>query len=312
MAQGRLGPSPHERGGPSLYTVDVRVLAASTSLLLAALLAGPAWAEKALPAGIGTVSESVSDLKDAVADRALPDTTVHAKAADLFASLPGAMIVVEPGLRGWDKERAIEPEPASVERLLQSAGKRLSDFHLDVPAPGLTEAFGFAESMSAGGKVAFDKTAGMPDGQMGLYRYLVDTSELGAIKLNGLLAAVATRIGDALAFSTLIHEAGHARDHVRGRLSAKNVIDGEVLAFKTQYEWLKIADPRKERVCWLRAVLAERQRQRPDALTNVALGFLEHLAALQDTDGDAARIRAMVERLGYQDEHDRKDGPVSS
>lgn len=282
------------------------------SILLAALLAGPAWAERALPAGVGTISEAVADLKDAVADRGVPDTLVHEKAADLFRNLPGAVIVVDPGLRGWDRERAIDSDPASVERLLKSAGDRLSDFHREVPPLGLTEAFQYAGDMNASGQVDFDKAAELGDGQMGLYRYLANKAERGVIKLNGLLALVATKIGDALAFSTLIHEAGHARDHARGKLSARDVIDGEVLAFKTQYEWLKLADPHKERVCWLRAVLAERQRLHPDKLTNVALGFLEHLAALQETDGDDARVRVLVERLGYQDDHSRGDGPVSS
>ena len=98
-----------------------------------------------------------------------------------------------------------------------------------------------------------------------------------------------------------------------GKLDPKAVIEGEVLAFKTQYLWLKVADPYDERICFMRTALMNEQRVRPTRIGEMGLTYLNHLAELQATGGDEKAIRDLVLRLGYKDgESKRDDSKVSS
>lgn len=244
----------------------------------------------------------VTELKDAVASPATPDAQLYQGAMDLFDRMHESKIKVQVNLRGWDKEPEPKELPPDVQRLMTSARKRLSDLDTTVP-DDLKGALNYAEGMANADKIRLDSR--MEANQMGAYTWV--KTELGDIKLNDWLAWIATKIGDALAFATVAHEAGHARDHQNGLLNGKDVIDGEVRAFKTQYFWLKAADPHGERVAWLRAALMREQQIKPNPLTFKALSYLEHLAKLHDTDGEERKIRELVHSLGYEDGHDHRD-----
>ena len=257
------------------------------------------------------IHSEVDQLKDAVANRGLSDAKVYGLAADLFGRMPSTRIVVQPNIRGWDREPVPAGKPASVKQLLETADKRMTFYNKEVPQP-MVKAMDYAKSMTRDGRIEYDQAGQLQDHQMGEYDYWADKLELGRIKLNNLLALLAAKVGDVFAFATVAHEAGHARDHLDGKLNPKAVIDGEVLAFQTQYYWLKIADPYGERICYLRAGLMNEQRERPNRLSAIALTYLNHLAELQGTGGDKDQIRRMVEKLGYRDGETHRQGDSTS
>lgn len=252
----------------------------------------------------------VTELRDAVASPMVPDAKVYDEARDLFETMPRTNINVEVNLRGWDKETDIRGQKADVSRLFTSARKKLSDLNTPMPPSELRGALGYADSMHSLGKI--EEGVSMKENQMGAYAWI--KTALGDIQLNKALAFIAGQIGDALAFATIAHEAGHARDHQQGKLDGKNVIEGEVSAFRTQYQWLKLVDPHGERVAWLRAVMMHRQKESPSALNETTLAYLVHLAKLHDTQGEEAKLRAFVHEMGYEDDHghDRDEHPASA
>jgi len=264
---------------------------------LLSLLAG-----LALAASTEQIQSEVGELKDAIASPASSELHIREKGRDIFDRVHAAKIKVHVNVRGWDFGPKPLEEEADAKRLMTSARRRLSDLNVSVPRD-LTHAMKYAEDMTRSNKVEMDST--LKENTMGVYQWL--KSELGDIKLNKWLAGIATQIGDTLAFATLAHEAAHARDHQAGSLDSKEVVEGEVRAFKTQYHWLKIADPYGERVAWLRTKLMHHQRENPNALTHKSLQYLEHLAKLHDTEGDERKIREMVKALGYEDGHDHRD-----
>lgn len=282
---------------------------------LAAVLLGAALPALAAPSAPSTkqVETEVTELKDAVSNRAYSDRAIYEQAHALFGRVPSTSIAVDVHLRGWDKEKKIDSAPATVDRIMATAKDKLAFYSAEVPPVNLTQAVDYAERMKGAGKVDFDKEQEMKDNQMGVYAYV--KTQLGTIRLNNVLSLIAAKIGDALAFATLAHEAGHARDHQNGRLDSKLVIEGEILAFKTQYLWLKIADPYGERVAFLRAKMMNEQTARPSQLTDTTLAYLSHLAKLQDTGGDEKKLKDFVDEMGYKDGHHHDEGhpgPVKS
>ena len=284
------------------------------ALWTAILCAAPSWGDAALlinEGRAGEIHEEVSQLHDAIADHAANDAQVYDLAQNLFGRMPGTKIVVGLNLRGWDREPVPMQPPADVTRLLQSADQRLNSHNGEVPQP-MAKAMAYAHSMQQGGRVDFAQQNPLPENEMGVYDYWLDKLELGIIRLNDVLSYLSTKIGDALAFATFIHEAAHARDHQEGKLSDKAVIDGEVLAFQTQYQWLKIADPYDERVCFLRAKLMAEQSEHPSRLGTIALSYLNHLAELQATHGDLQAIRDLTFKLGYHEGAQSRRGDGAS
>lgn len=252
--------------------------------------------------------QEVSQLKDAVADHAATDGTIYRLAQDFFGRIPSSKIVVHVNLRGWDREPTPPAAPADVKRLVASAEQRLAFYDKEIPKP-MAEAMSYARGMQQNGRADFDRKGELADHEMGVYNYWLNKAELGTIKLNELLSFLATKVGDAIAFATLIHESAHARDQQAGKLNGTDVVAGEVSAFTTQYQWLKVADPYDERICYLRAAFMAAQRERPSRLGAMGLSYLDHLAELQATQGDPKAIQSMVEKLGYKDGGDhRHDG----
>lgn len=279
-------------------------------LWTAILLAAPALQAATLVVDSGQTDEihqEVDSLKDAVANYSTTDGKVYQLAQNLFGRLPGTKIVVNLNLRGWDREPTPPSAPADVKRMLGSADQRLAFYDKEVPAP-MAQAMDYARNMQQGGRADFDRERKLADNEMGVYNYWVNKAELGFIKLNDVLSLLATKIGDAIAFATLIHEAAHARDQQAGKLNEKDVIDSEVSAFTTQYQWLKVADPYDERICYLRTAFMTAQRERPSRLGEIGLSYLNHLAELQATKGEPKAIREMVVKLGYRDGADQGHG----
>ena len=281
----------------------------------ALLLAGSTGRAAAVVVEEGNTDEirqEATQLKDAVSDFARTDAEVARMAHDLFGRMPSTKIVVHANLRGWDREPTPPSSaPADAARLVESADKRLNFYDKEVPAP-LAKAMDLARRMQKDGSADFDKERKLKDDEMGVYNYFINLAQLGTIRLNNALSFLAAQIGDAIVYATLIHEAAHARDHQDGKLSDKDVLDGEVLSFQAQYQWLKVADPYDERICYLRTAFMTAQRESPSRLGAVGLQYLNHLAELQETKGDAGKIREMAVRLGYRDGDEHRQGGRTS
>lgn len=279
-------------------------------------LAAPSWGGPiTTKMGVSGDSEARQDigvkaneLKDAVATPMYRDEDVAALAHDFFGKIPGATIKVEGKFRGWDFEPAAEKSETSVARLIETADKRLLYFNKNVPAPELLEAQSYAHAVNGAGKLDFDRAGSMDKSQMGVYEYFAKKMELGVIKLNNLLKEVAAEAGDAFAYATVAHESGHTRDHQHGKLSPKDVIAGEVRAFKTQYQWISVIDPYGERLAFLRTKLMAEQERSPSAVRGRVLTYMNHLADVAETGGDEKKLRELVIKLGY-DEHGHDHSP---
>ena len=280
-----------------------------TALLLTA---SPLAAALSIDSGhADEMHQEVSQLQDAVADHAATDGTVYQMAQDFFGRVPDTKIVVNVNLRGWDREPTPAAAPADIQRLISGADQRLAFYDKEIPSP-MSEAMKYARGMQQSGRADFDRKRELSDNEMGVYNYWLNKAELGSIKLNDALSLLATKIGDAIAFATLIHEAAHARDQQAGKLNDKDVIAGEVSAFLTQYQWLKVADPYDERICYLRTAFMAAQQEHPSRLGAIGLSYLNHLAELQATKGDPQAIKEMVEKLGYKDGQTRRQGDEAS
>ena len=212
--------------------------------------------------------------------------------------------------RGWDivKPGELPQTPPDMKRLQESAEERLRSSHATVPPP-VAKAMARASQMNQDGRMEFDA---LPDHVMGFYQYLRGRMALGVIKLNKDLSDMAPLIGDILVYSTPIHEDTHAGDHQDGKLDEREVITAEVAAFKAEQLWLKIADPYGERVCFLRAKLANMTRRKPSHLIAMASNYLQHLAEIQATGGDENKLRELALRRGYRDDDHGRRGPLSS
>lgn len=281
-----------------------------TVLLLLAALAS------AIPAPQGPSDDfksEVGELKDAVISPATPEPQLYERAKDIFEKMPETKVSVKVQWRGWDRGPAPKGEEADVEKLMTAAREKLSDLNVNVPSD-LSGAMGMAGDLQSKGKMSMD--GGLKAEVMGRYEYLRHNAELGAVKLNKALGKIAAKVGELIAFATVAHEAGHARDHQQGKLSPDAVIKGEILAFKTQYHWLKVVDPHGEKVAWLRTVVADQEKSSPSGMGKTTLAYLEHLAKLHDTNGEESKIEGLVKELGYEEhDHDEDDGhkhPVRS
>ena len=312
-----MGPGPEAQAGAPVYMYPNSMRGEAKTVLgaLGALLAAlPALAldgkieTVAVPQQASEIHAEVGDFKDAVASPFQPHEKVSRKAYELFnEGVPGSRIAVKVNLRGWDTERGIDGTPADVDRIVRSGQRRLMEIRA-VPAPEFSEANSYATSMNTPEKMDFAKD--LDENMMGMYRYSATSSALGTIKLNQALRLIAAKVGDVFAFATVVHEAAHARDHQKGKLSPDKVVDGEVLAFQTQYLWLKMVDPYGERLALIRAVLAEELKTKYSRVAEEALKYATALHVLAGTLGEERKIREYIEQLGYQEgqKHRHDDG----
>jgi hypothetical protein len=117
------------------------------------------------------------------------------------------------------------------------------------------------------------------------------------------MAVLATRIGEAFSYATYVHEAAHAKARKEGRLDPARTLDNEVEAYGVQYQWLKVIDPRAERMIVMHSTLKLHLQLHPEDKASVlAVSYLEHLLQVWDTNGEEAKLKEMVIKLGYKDD----------
>ena len=270
-------------------------------LLLAAL---PLRAQENGPVRVSarTVQAEVDQLHDAVASPAFDNYSVRGRAAAFFDGVPSEIPVMRPTVGGIDRER-VDGHEGSIDGMLDEAQNRWDRYKASaagVPDQQLDAAIAYAREMRRGKRVEFQ--AQMAEKQMGEFRYAKDHFDLGAINLNARLTLLATRIGEAFSYATLVHEAAHAKARADGRLDPAHEIDNEIEAYRVQCLWLKAIDPRAERMVVMISTLKLRLRVHPtDEVSRLSLSYLEHLLEIWDTDAEDAKLRDLVKKLGYQD-----------
>lgn len=276
-----------------------------------AVLALPALAGGSLAVGSpakGQVIE-LGSLLDKLKDQlSRPTDPEELKIKSAFLDrLNGVKLYVNAGIRGWMRPSAPPPAPPSVQDLMKASQKTV-DKTKTVPPPDLAAAYNFAKTLESQDRVLF---ANLGPNTLGTYEYLKE--KLGTVKLCADLSLMTMKVGTDFAFATVIHEAAHALDHMKGILSDSEVIAGEVSAFSKQYQWLKFVDPYGEKLSYLRANLAKELRRKKSELTAQALSYADNLAELFATDGKWEKLKAFALRLGYRDGAERRpDAPPSA
>lgn len=282
----------------------------SRTPLVAALLLAAALPARAQPAGgedkgaalvsAGAVRAEVDQLRDAVASPAYDASAVRGQAAGFFEGVPSRTPYFRPAPRVMDRE-PVDGHVGTIDGMIDEAQKRWDHYKFttaEVPDARLDAAIAYAKDLRGQKRVDFD--AALPENQMGEFRYSKDKADDGVIKLNARLALLATRIGEAFSYATLVHEAAHAKARREGRLKPETTIDNEVEAYRVQYQWLKVIDPRAERMIVMHSTLKLHLRLHPeDQVTRLSVTYLEHLLEVWDTNGEDAALKALVKKLGY-------------
>lgn len=261
------------------------------------------------------VQKRADDLHDAVASPSMSDFGLHDQAQGLFDTIQRETPLVRPAPHRMDREQ-VDGHRATVDGMIQTAQQRWDHYKLttrEVPPAETEESMGFAKVMRDDRRAELAPNGRMGENQMGSFEWAKDKVERGRIELNGRLALIACRIGEAFTYATLIHEATHAKAHAAGRLSAKEVVDGEVEAYRVEYRWIKAMDPRAERMIVLHSTLGLYLKRHPeDRVTRQSITYLEHLLALWDTHGEDQALREYIKKLGYQDGDRDHDGGVAT
>ncbi len=295
------------------------VAAAAFALLAARVLAqdapptppaspavGPAAAAngKPVPVDPKVLQKQADDLRDSVADMSVSPVRLHADAGRLFTNVQTQTPVVRFDWRPVERE-SVDGEPGTVKGMLEAASQRFDQYRLRFhapPPPDVLASAQTAQTLDQQKRASFDKKGQMAENQMGVFRYDTGALSGGIVELNQRMALIATRIGQAFAFATLVHEATHARDRAEGKLSPEHEIDAEVNAFRVQYLWLTTMDPTGMRLVVLRSTLnLWLQRHPDDQVTAMSIKYLDHLISLSMTEGKEDKLRDFVEKLGYED-----------
>lgn len=247
-----------------------------------------------------TVRADVDQLHDAVASPAYDETAVRGRAAAFFDGVPSRTPYFRPAPRVMDRE-PVDGHIGTIDGMIDEAQKRWDLYKLtsaEVPDAKLDAAIAYAKDLRGQKRVDFD--AKLPENQMGEFRYSKDKTDDGVIKLNARLTLLATRIGEAFSYATLVHEAAHAKARSEGRLKPETTIDNEIEAYRVQYLWLKVIDPRAERMIVMHSTLKLHLQLHPeDQISRLSVTYLEHLLQLWDTKGEDAALKELVEKLGY-------------
>ncbi|MFI5345935.1 MAG: hypothetical protein ACHQ51_06130 [Elusimicrobiota bacterium] len=280
---------------------------------------GPAPADDssgAAPALVNpeAVRKQNDELRDAVASPSSSDYGVHDRAAGFFESLQRETPLVRPVAHYMDRE-PLDGHVGTVDGMIATAQQRYDHYRMksaDIPNPELDRAIAYAKDLRDQKRADFDRTGAMAENQMGVFRYAKDKLEGGMVQINARMALLATRIGEAFAYATLVHEAAHARARAEGRLTPEKVIDGEVEAYRVQYRWLKLVDPSGERLIVLHDGWSNYMKKHPeDRVTALAITYVEHLVDLYNTDGDERKLREYVKKLGYEEGDNGREGGVN-
>lgn len=235
----------------------------------------------------------VDTLQDAVADSNVSAGRIYDMSHDIFDRLSQTAVNAVPERHVWDFGTAPEKTQATTDRLARAMKVRIDDFK-GVPPPELLATASAADGMNAAGRVSFNEK--MAANEMGIYEYIVHKAESGLIRLNQMLAWIATEIGDEFAAATLVHEGRHRLDHANGRLSLTQKIAVEIAAFKAEFLYLVTTDPKGERLAYRRSALNYDQHFEPTSRRAAAIAYADHLAELRATGGDEEAIKRIVER----------------
>lgn len=282
----------------------MKLLAAALTLLapLAARAEGPAR-----PAGstVDGFQERVAEVSRVAAD---PDSSVgQVWEAGKKLEMNDVRVAVDLRLRGWDMGgRALgDGRRVEVAEMIAHGRQKVSDLGLAVPEP-LRDAVAEVSALHAGGRVAEGTQADMGASQMGRIRYKETDRSGGDIDIHELMPFICGVIGKSFCYATVAHEARHLRELRRGNLSDEHVILNELLAFKSQYDWVVRIDPQGERLSYARAWvnnLIAKWGHNP--VMDGAQRYLTHLAELRqagdldESAGSDRNLRAMIERYGY-------------
>lgn len=292
----------------------MRLFVSAVALLLACAVARAEDANKdPILVNPDAVRAQADQLHDAVASPSVTNFEVHQQAAGFFEGLQRETPFVNAPRRYMDRE-SVDGHEGTIDGMLDEAKKRYDHYKMttvEPPAPELDAAVKYSRDLRQDKRVDFDKTGKMADNQMGEFRYQTDRRD-GEVALNDRMRLLATRIGEAFAYATMVHESGHAKARADGRLDPKRVIDGEVEAYRIQYRWIKIIDPRAERMIVLHSTLQLQVKHHPeDRISKAAIVYLEHLLEVYDTEGDDGKIREMIKRLGYEEAGEDHGGGVN-
>ena len=285
-------------------------------MLLAAL---PLRAEESRKGPIlvnpAVIRTQTDDLRDAVAGVSVDDSGVHARAAGLFENIQRETPLMRPAPRLMDRE-PVDGHVGTIDGMIETAKQRYDHYKMtasEVPAADLANAVDYAKALRADKRADFERGGKMAENQMGEFVFsLQDKLDAGRVEINARMALMATRIGEAFSYATLVHEAAHARARSEGRLSPERVIDGEVEAYRVQYRWLLVIDPSAERMIVMHSTLKLFLERHPeDEATRASISYLEHLWELRNTNGEDGKLREMIKRLGYEDGDNGRPGGVN-
>lgn len=294
----------------------------AAAVLLAALFVSPAHAAKAYrvengravettPAD-GQVGTSVdyldreSDgLRDAAANLTLSEDHLYARAQALWGRIPGEDTTgIGPvTLRGWEKPKIHtaeyqareERETINIDGISQEVRNRI--LQSEVPEPEVLEAYRYGEALKSSQMKTYDEDGQLGGGVLGVYKYTRD-SAIG-IFLNQMMRRVQAWAGNEFAAATDLHENAHARDHNKGHLNPVEVKKGEKLAYKTEFLWLQMMDPKGEKLSWARATIGKFATG-PAKAPQFVGEYLEHLAMIRRF-GEVGDYDGLVTALGYRD-----------
>jgi hypothetical protein len=240
--------------------------------------------------------------------------TLHGRARGFFDKLPAETIVVPVYVRRVDRA-VVTGKLGTLDSMQDAAENRLSWWKTNRVAgvpPKLDDAVGMGRKMKDGKAMAFD--ALLEPKQMGIFRY--NTAELsgGRIAINARMKLFCALIGDQFCYATAVHELTHKLDRLAGKLTPTAWREGEVSAFRTQYDWLKIVDETGEKLVTKHSELRIQRDQETDPqmreLLADAVEYLEHLSEVVETNGKEPELYRLVDRL-YRDKH-LHGGPVES
>ena len=288
--------------------------------ILAAFLALPAYADPgveysapvpAAPAVIetgpvGDIEAETDKLQDALSNPATSKAELHGRAEALFGGMlrQEASAVGGVTLRGWDKPDMTSDD--SVSGLIDRSGNTIAAAKFKTnadapPAPELIDAWHSGREMTADGMVKYDDEDKLGKGTLGAYLY-TKTAAIGIV-FNKHFKDIQRWLGDEFAAATAIHEAAHARDHAKGELNAKEVKKGEKQAFETEYKYLRLVDPKGQKLAWARVNFCSPSTMAPKLVCD----YLTHLAKIS-WYGEKGDWDGLVAGLGYQD---RADDPFA-
>lgn len=295
--------------------------------LLTLLLAAPVLADQPAPVEPPAAEQEFVDpatlkaradaLRDAVADMSVTDISVKSRAYGFFDKLPQQSLVVPTGPYRRIEREPVTGKPGSVEGMMEEADARIAHWkrtRVEPPPPALEAAAAQARALAEAKDLTYDTKDELAPNQMGIFKYMRDRFDGGLVKLNFRMRALGILVGDAFTYATVAHEAQHSLDRAAGRLTPEQEIAGEISAFRTQYHWLKLMDPRGERMLTLHSQLKLWERSESDKRIKHALGeavvYLEHLSDVVSTNGEEDELRKLVLKLGYKDgdHHSHGDG----